>query len=109
LCDPLRRRIVPGVFINTASVHDRKRRALACHQSQQNWLDVSQGLNSYRRTMEEISRTVGRMSRRFKHAEGWRRHLHLGFSAREIDPLREALGRDCLINTAYERGLAKAL
>jgi LmbE family N-acetylglucosaminyl deacetylase len=105
LCDPLRRRIVPGAFVNTARVLERKREALACHQSQQNWLELSQGLNSYLQTMDDISRTVGRMSRRFKHAEGWRRHLHLGFSAAEIDPLREALGRDCLINTAYERNL----
>jgi hypothetical protein len=66
---------------------------------------MSQGLNSYLQTMEDISRAVGRMSRRFKHAEGWRRHLHLGFSVKEIDPLREALGKDYLINTGYERSL----
>jgi LmbE family N-acetylglucosaminyl deacetylase len=109
LCDPLRRRIAPGAFVNTFRVHDRKRKALTCHRSQQNWLDLSQGLNSYLQTMEDISRAVARMSRRFKHAEGWRRHLHLGFSATEIDPLREALGPDCVINTAYERNLERGL
>ena len=35
---------------------------------------------------------VGRMSGRFRYAEGWRRHLHLGFCAPGADPLREALG-----------------
>jgi LmbE family N-acetylglucosaminyl deacetylase len=105
LRDPLRRRIVPGAFVNTSSVHETKRAALTRHQSQRHWLDVSQGLNSYLQTMEEMSRAVGQLSRRFKHAEGWRRHLHLGFSAAEIDPLRDALGRNCLINTAYERKL----
>ena len=25
------------------------------------------------------------------HAEGWTRHLHLGFSTRDADPLAEAL------------------
>ena len=89
LCDSLRRRIVPGAFVNTASVQKIKFAALAEHQSQQHWLDVSQGLNSYLRTMDDMSLEVGRMSKKFKHAEGWRRHLHLGFSAREIDPLAE--------------------
>ena len=105
LRDPLRRRIMPGAFVNTTSAHSTKLKALAQHQSQQNWLETSQGLNSYLATMEQMSREVGRVSRRFKHAEGWRRHLHLGFSSKEIDPMREALGRDCLINRAYERDL----
>jgi N-acetylglucosamine malate deacetylase 1 len=107
LRDSLRRRVVPGAFIETTSVQARKRQALACHQSQQNWLDLSQGLNSYLRAMEDSSREVGRLSRRFQHAEGWRRHLHLGFSGSEIDPLRDALGRNCLINQAYERSLQR--
>lgn len=105
LRDPLRTRIVPGLFVNTTAVQPAKRDALARHQSQQNWLEASQGLNSYLQTMEDLSRAVGRMSRRFPHAEGWRRRLHLGFSAREINPLGDALGGDCLINKAYERGL----
>jgi LmbE family N-acetylglucosaminyl deacetylase len=105
LRDALRRRIVPGLFVNTNLVQAAKREALAQHQTQQNWLERSQGLNSYLETMDEISREVGQMSRRFKHAEGWRRHLHLGFSAREFDPLREALGKDCVVNTIYERKL----
>jgi LmbE family N-acetylglucosaminyl deacetylase len=107
LRDPLRRRILPGAFVDTNSVHQTKREALARHDSQQHWLEVSQGLNSYLQTMEEISLEVGRMSKRFRHAEGWRRHLHLGFSATEVDPLRAALGPDCLINAAYERSLEK--
>lgn len=109
LRDPLRRRIVPGAFVNTTSVQSTKLKALAKHRSQQDWLEASQGLNSYLATMEQVSREVGRMSRRFKHAEGWRRHLHLGFSATEIDPLQDALGRDCLVNATYERDLEKGL
>jgi LmbE family N-acetylglucosaminyl deacetylase len=105
LRDPLRRRVVPGSYVNTAAVQDQKRQALACHQSQQSWLDVSQGLSSYLQTMEDMSRAVGRMSRKFKHAEGWRRHLHLGFSSKEIDPLRTALGKTFLVNASYERDL----
>ncbi len=95
LCDGLRQKITGELFVNTASVHETKLAALAEHQTQQDWLDVSQGMNSYLRAMEDASRAVGKMSRRFKHAEGWRRHSHLGFCAEGADPLRDALGNDC--------------
>ena len=105
LRDPLRRRIIPGAFVNTAPVHKTQLAALAAHRSQQKWLDASQGMNCYLLTMEDASRAVGRMSKKFKHAEGWRRHLHLGFCTPEADPLAEALGRNYLVNQAYERSL----
>jgi LmbE family N-acetylglucosaminyl deacetylase len=105
LRDGLRRRVTPGCFVNTSTVLSIKRDALAQHRSQKEWLDASQGLNSYLDTMESLSREVGRMSRRFTQAEGWRRHLHLGFSVADWDPLGEALGKDCLINAGYEREL----
>jgi N-acetylglucosamine malate deacetylase 1 len=105
LRDQLRQRVLPGACVNTAAVHRIKLEALGQHRTQQRWLDESQGLNSYLQTMDQLSREVGRMSRRFKHAEGWRRHLHLGFSSREIDPLKEALGKCCIVSAAYERTL----
>src|SRR5262249_16194748 len=105
LCDSLRRRIIPGAFVNTAAVHKTKREALAAHKSQQPWLGTSQGLNSFLFTMEDMCREVGRMSNRFKLAEGWRRHLHLGFCGPQTDPLKAALGRNYLVNQAYEREL----
>jgi LmbE family N-acetylglucosaminyl deacetylase len=105
LRDPLRRRVTPGVFVNTSSVQGTKRQALAAHQSQRAWLDVSQQLDSYVLAMEDMSLELGRMSKRFKHAEGWRRHLHLGFCGAESEALAEALGKNCLINAAYERSL----
>jgi len=105
LRDGLRRRIIPGAFVNTSSVHATKRAALAAHQSQREWLDASQGLGSYLQAMDQLSLAVGKMSRRFKHAEGWRRHLHLGFSSTEVDPLYDALGKDCRLNAEYERKL----
>jgi LmbE family N-acetylglucosaminyl deacetylase len=106
LCDQLRRRIIPGAYVDIASVRERKLAALACHESQHGWLQASQGMNSYLRQMEETDREVGRRSGRFSHAEGWRRHLHFGFCGSDADPLREALGRKYLVNRAYERGLA---
>jgi LmbE family N-acetylglucosaminyl deacetylase len=109
LRDGLRRLIVPGSFVNTVPVHQTKLAALAEHKSQQDWLDASQGMNSYLKTMDAMSRAVGRLSRRFTHAEGWRRHSHLGFSATDTDPLREALGISYLVNRRYEAALEEGL
>jgi LmbE family N-acetylglucosaminyl deacetylase len=105
LCDQLRRRLVPGSFVNTTSVHKTQLNALQAHKSQQRWLDVSQGLNSYLLAMEDMQLEVGRLSEKFKYAEGWRRHLHLGFCEPEADPLKQALGKNYLVNEAYERSL----
>jgi LmbE family N-acetylglucosaminyl deacetylase len=105
LRDPMRKRIHAGQYVNTASVHAQKRQALAAHESQKHWLDVSQGMDSYLITMDEMSQAVGMQSEHFKHAEGWRRHLHLGFSSAETDPLKEALGSKCLISVDYEKWL----
>jgi N-acetylglucosamine malate deacetylase 1 len=108
LCDNLRRRIVPGAFVDTASVQETKLAALACHESQHGWLQASQGMNSYLKQMDDTARQVGRMSRRFRVAEGWRRHAHMGFCEPDADPLRDALGRKYRVNRAYERSLAQA-
>ena len=47
------------------------------------------------------ARAVGRLSRKFRFAEGWWRHLHLGFCGPDTDPLRDALGRHYLPNPAW--------
>lgn len=108
LQDPLRRRAVPGAFVDTTSVQAVKLAALKCHASQHAWLQSTQGQNSYLRTMEAMSREVGRMSRRFTHAEGWWRHSHMGFSAApDADPLRDALGHRYRVNPAFERLTAR--
>jgi LmbE family N-acetylglucosaminyl deacetylase len=107
LRDGLRRRVPPGAFVDTTTVHDRKRAALACHASQQQWLDATQGMASYVRTMDEFSRALGKLSRKFRHAEGWRRHAHWGFCDERSDPLREALGSKYAINAQYERALER--
>jgi LmbE family N-acetylglucosaminyl deacetylase len=107
LRDPLRRRIIPGTFVDTTSVHDVKLRALAAHTSQQEWLSTSQGMNAYLQTMETFAREVGELSGRFRLAEGWRRHLHYGFCAEDADPLRDALGSRCLISRRYQAALER--
>jgi LmbE family N-acetylglucosaminyl deacetylase len=89
--DPLGALVRPSIFVDVGSVLKEKTAMLRCHQSQQPWLDTSQGLTSYLTTMHELTREVGRMSGRYEFAEGWRRHLHYGFCAADADPLLKAL------------------
>jgi len=101
LRDGLRRRVVPEIFVNTTAVHETKRTALGCHRSQKEWLDISQGMDSYLMAMDGMSLALGKMSGRFRHCEGWRRHSHLGFCAEDADPLRDTLGKDYRLNPEY--------
>lgn len=83
--------VVPHFYVDTASVIDAKTASLACHASQKQWLDESQGMESYLETMKDASRETGKMSGSFEHAEGWRRRQHWGFCGPNDDPLRDAL------------------
>lgn len=91
LRDQLRNPITPGFFVDISNVIGRKRDMLACHKSQRGWLDSSQGVDNYLKTMEDMSAEVGCMSSKFEYAEGWRIHSHLGFGPEDFDPLRHAL------------------
>jgi LmbE family N-acetylglucosaminyl deacetylase len=102
---PMRQKVRAALYVDTTSVHATKRKALAAHESQKSFLDVTQGMDSYLVTMDELSREVGQLSERFEYAEGWRRHLHFGFSGTEQDPLAEALGIQCRVDEEYEREL----
>jgi len=90
---PLRERITASQFVDIAPVMEVKTRMLACHKSQKEWLDKSQGLGSYLEELWKQARDVGKMSGLFKMAEGWRRRSHLGFTVEDTDPLWEELGR----------------
>ena len=89
--DPLRNRVEPELFVDVTSVEEQKVAMLAHHVSQKKWLDESQGHDSYLQTLRNLDAEVGRMSGLFACAEGWRRHLHLGFCGEQDDPLRDAL------------------
>lgn len=105
LRDPLRRMVRAGQYVDITSVLAPKRAALAAHKSQKEWLDRSQGLDSYLSTMEAMARQVGQMSGKFEYAEGWRRHLHLGFCAENADPLSDVLGNMGIIDSKYAQSL----
>lgn len=89
---PLGELVIPSLVIPIDSVIDRKHAMLACHQSQQQWLQTTQGMNSYCETMHSLCREVAQISScNATFAEGWRQHLHLGFASEPHDPLRSAL------------------
>lgn len=98
----IRQRVMPGAFVDTTDVHATAREALAAHKSQQAWLGASQGMDNYLAVMDGHAEEMGNLSRKFFSAEGWWRHLHLGFSTTDIDPLAEALGDLYLVNAAFE-------
>ena len=62
------------------------------------WLDRSQGLDSYLVTMKDLCQQVGDMSGRCEYAEGWRQHSHLGFGPAGFNPLLDALGERAFMN-----------
>lgn len=105
LRDGLRRRVRAGQYVDVAPQLAAKRAMLACHRSQKEWLDVSQGMDAYLDAMESFAHDVGRLSGRFAAAEGWRRHNHLGFGPRDFDPLGALLGDACWTDPAYEADL----
>jgi LmbE family N-acetylglucosaminyl deacetylase len=90
--DPLGQRILPDIYVDITSVIDTKARMLACHVSQKDWLDVSQGMGAYLEEMQSMSAEVGAMSGRFAVAEGWRKRLHYGFCGKDENPLVASLG-----------------
>ena len=87
--DGLGREVRPDIYIDVGPVLDRKSQALACHASQRDWLDRTQGMGSYVQSMKDGCAEVGRWSGRFAYAEGWRRHSHLGFCPAGADPIGE--------------------
>jgi LmbE family N-acetylglucosaminyl deacetylase len=89
--DPLNRVVKPDFYIDITGVIDRKEQALACHRSQKEWLDVSQGFDSYLQIMRDLGREVGRWTGVYTYAEGWRYRNPLGLCAAEADPLARLL------------------
>lgn len=82
----------PDCFVDIETTLARKRSMLAKHASQAEWLDASQGTQSYLKMMEDVSHRMGSMSGQFQLAEGWRRHLHVGYASEDADPMAELLG-----------------
>lgn len=89
--DPLGHLVTPQYFVDVTDCVERKVKMLSRHQSQKRWLDESQGLDSYLQTLRALDLEAGKMSGCFDYAEGWRRHLHLGFCGPNDCPMSEDL------------------
>ncbi len=102
LRDAMGKRLRSGLWVDIGDHLAAKRDLLACHASQKEWLDATQGMDSYLKTMEDLCRAMGTMSGKFTFAEGWRKHNLLGFAADLAwDPLRDALGKRALVDKKY--------
>jgi LmbE family N-acetylglucosaminyl deacetylase len=106
--DPLGQLVVPTHFVDVTDLLDEKRRILAAHASQDQWLDATQKISAYLETMVELNREVGSLSRSsnnptcaaaFNYAEGWRQHIHLGLGQQGFDPLASALQECSVVRT----------
>lgn len=90
---PMNELVRPTLAIPIDSVIQRKIAMLECHQSQQAWLQATQGMNSYLQAMLDLSKEVAQLSTlsrtECQYAEGWHKHLHLGFGAPDFDPLAQ--------------------
>jgi N-acetylglucosamine malate deacetylase 1 len=95
LTDMMRRPIVPEIYVDVTTVMEMRTKLLACHASQKEWLDTTQGFDSYLTLMQKLSEKVGAMSGRFRFAEGWRRHSHIGFTREDCNPLADLLKDKC--------------
>ena len=102
-CDGMRRPVVPELYVDVTDLIDRKTEMLSLHTSQKSWLDESQGMDSYLEAMKSLLLQVGALSEKFRYAEGWRRHSHLGFCGPDTAPLEAALELHAVIRTANER------
>jgi LmbE family N-acetylglucosaminyl deacetylase len=91
--DGMRNLVVPSLYVDITEQIETKENMLRCHASQKEWLDTSQGMDSYLITMREICAEMGRMAPNpVPYAEGFRQHMHGGLSAQDGDPLRDILG-----------------
>ena len=97
LTDPLRRPVIPELYVNISSVMKMKENMLRCHASQKEWLDVSQGNDAYIEELTFRAKYFGKMSGKFPEAEGWIRHNHLGFGAENFNPLLKDLGKNAFM------------
>ena len=89
--DPLGTLVKPQIYVDVTDLQEQKKELLCCHASQRDWLDQTQGQDSYVQTMQRLDEQVGHMSGVFAYAEGWRRHLHVGLCQEFDDPLRVSL------------------
>jgi LmbE family N-acetylglucosaminyl deacetylase len=97
--EPLGELVRPRMFVDVTDKMDDRVAMLAKHESQKRFLDETQRMDCYLDALRDMAREVGQMSGKFNYAEGWRRHLHLGFCEATDDPLVRELGERVLVGS----------
>jgi N-acetylglucosamine malate deacetylase 1 len=87
--DILGQAILPSLLVNIDATLERKERMLACHESQQAWLQAQQRLPAPVEALREMARRAAELCG-FRWAEGFRQHLGQGFP--QDDLLGQQLG-----------------
>jgi len=99
-CDPLEGKdkfgiqIVPSFYVDITSEMPKKKRALSCHISQQNWL-LGHQQSEYVLSMERFGEKRGKEIN-VQYAEGFRQHLGHGFPQDNI--LQKVIGTSVVTN-----------
>ena len=99
MTDQLKNPVIPEILVDVTSTIEDKKTMLACHRSQKEWLDSSQGMDSYLIDMMNICEYFGKNTDKFKYAEGWILHNPMGFCGKDDDPLSNALGKTVYKNS----------
>lgn len=89
LTTPLRKPVSADLYVDVSDLISLKKEMLSKHKSQKEWLDVSQGMDSYLTTMADQCADIGKLSKKYDYAEGWIRHQHHGYCDAAADPLSE--------------------
>ncbi|OGV34197.1 MAG: hypothetical protein A2020_04230 [Lentisphaerae bacterium GWF2_45_14] len=105
LCDQLRRKVKGEIYVDVSETIETKKAMLSCHKSQKQWLDDSQGMDSYLVNMTDMCASIAKLYGNFKFAEAWIRHNYRGFCAPNADPLTAALGAKAVIDPSFEASL----
>jgi len=107
--DQFRRWVMPEIYVDIKPVEKEKEKVLRRHKSQVEEFAKDAGdKDALVNNMRQFCKEVGDWSKRYEIAEGWRRHSHLGYAKKEIDPLGEALRDVCFIDPEYETSLFKS-
>ena len=94
-CDPMEgkdmlgRPVHPDIYMDISEEIENKKRMLACHESQRNWLLVHHQIDEYILSMKRLAEKRGKEAG-VEYAEGLRQHLGHGFPQDNILP--EILG-----------------
>lgn len=84
--------VFPTLFVDIGSVVDEKVRMLLAHESQMEWLRLTQTMTSLEDVVLAESRNIGKLSGVFQCAEAFTPHDKRGFCPENFKPLEEALG-----------------